>query len=250
MNEDIYKQYENYLDNSEQQKKPTAGMIICIVIIIMLSPVFYTYNASNKLNKLIEQEAAENIKIIQQNNDKLSEEIDNLSQQKNELGLMLTEKAGIQKDINNYSVSKMDYNNQIRQLNADIQILDSNINTKQNELKTKIATKEEELRQIAEQEAKQRQASNQQKQNSSQQSSSNQKQNSSQQSSSSQKQTSKNQQSSSKEEVIVDPNGTVWIGDTGNKYHHKDCRTLRGNKYQITLEKAKAQGRTACKVCH
>ena len=41
----------------------------------------------------------------------------------------------------------------------------------------------------------------------------------------------------------------VWIGDTGTKYHRKDCRTLRGNKYQITLDEAKAQGRTACKVC-
>lgn len=42
----------------------------------------------------------------------------------------------------------------------------------------------------------------------------------------------------------------VWIGDTGTKYHHQNCRTLRGNKYQITLDEALAQGRTACKVCH
>lgn len=42
----------------------------------------------------------------------------------------------------------------------------------------------------------------------------------------------------------------VWIGDTGTKYHHQYCRTLKGNKYQITLEEAKAQGRTACKVCY
>lgn len=43
---------------------------------------------------------------------------------------------------------------------------------------------------------------------------------------------------------------TVWIGETGTKYHYEHCRTLRGNKYEITLEEAKAQGRTPCKVCH
>lgn len=43
---------------------------------------------------------------------------------------------------------------------------------------------------------------------------------------------------------------TVWVGDSGTKYHYKNCRTLRGNKHEITLKEAKAQGRTACKVCH
>ncbi|MCC8160827.1 MAG: hypothetical protein LIO53_05905 [Oscillospiraceae bacterium] len=42
----------------------------------------------------------------------------------------------------------------------------------------------------------------------------------------------------------------VWIGETGTKYHKENCRTLRGNKYQITLDEALAQGREACKVCH
>lgn len=42
----------------------------------------------------------------------------------------------------------------------------------------------------------------------------------------------------------------VWIGETGNKYHFEDCRTLKGNKYQITLEEALAQGKTSCGVCH
>lgn len=41
----------------------------------------------------------------------------------------------------------------------------------------------------------------------------------------------------------------VWIGETGNKYHNKNCRTLKGNKYEISLEEAKAQGREPCKVC-
>ena len=43
---------------------------------------------------------------------------------------------------------------------------------------------------------------------------------------------------------------TVWVGDTGTKYHYKNCRTLRCNKHEITLKEAKAQGREACKVCH
>lgn len=57
---------------------------------------------------------------------------------------------------------------------------------------------------------------------------------------------------SSKEHVTVenDKISGVWIGETGTKYHNKDCRTLKGNKYEISLEEAKRQGRTSCKVCH
>lgn len=42
----------------------------------------------------------------------------------------------------------------------------------------------------------------------------------------------------------------VWIGETGTKYHRESCRTLKGKKTKISLKKAEAQGRTACKVCH
>lgn len=42
---------------------------------------------------------------------------------------------------------------------------------------------------------------------------------------------------------------TVYIGDTGTKYHREDCRTLKGNGHAITLDEALAQGREACKVC-
>lgn len=42
----------------------------------------------------------------------------------------------------------------------------------------------------------------------------------------------------------------VWVGDTGNKYHYQDCRTLRGKGHQITVQQALAEGRQACKVCH
>lgn len=43
---------------------------------------------------------------------------------------------------------------------------------------------------------------------------------------------------------------SVWIGETGTKYHRSNCRTLRGNKYQITLQEAINQGREPCKVCN
>jgi len=56
-----------------------------------------------------------------------------------------------------------------------------------------------------------------------------------------------------KEKKVVEaenPSGeTVWIGETGTKYHRKSCSTLRGNKYEITLKEAKAEGREPCKRC-
>lgn len=43
---------------------------------------------------------------------------------------------------------------------------------------------------------------------------------------------------------------TVWVGNTGNKYHKQSCRTLKGKGYAITLQQALSEGREACKVCH
>ena len=42
----------------------------------------------------------------------------------------------------------------------------------------------------------------------------------------------------------------VWVGDTGTKYHKQNCRTLKGNGHQITMQQAIAEGREACKVCY
>ncbi len=42
---------------------------------------------------------------------------------------------------------------------------------------------------------------------------------------------------------------TVYVGATGNKYHKQSCSTLKGKGYAMSLSKAKAQGRTACKRC-
>lgn len=43
---------------------------------------------------------------------------------------------------------------------------------------------------------------------------------------------------------------TVYIGNTGKKYHHQNCSTLKGNGRAISLDEARSQGRTACKVCY
>ena len=42
---------------------------------------------------------------------------------------------------------------------------------------------------------------------------------------------------------------TVYITDTGLKYHRSGCRYLRQSSHPISLSSAKAQGYTACKVC-
>lgn len=42
---------------------------------------------------------------------------------------------------------------------------------------------------------------------------------------------------------------TVYVGDRSRKYHFKQCHTLRGKQYAITLAQAKKQGLTPCKVC-
>jgi hypothetical protein len=42
---------------------------------------------------------------------------------------------------------------------------------------------------------------------------------------------------------------TVYITDTGAKYHTGSCRYLSRSKHPISLRDAKAQGYDACKVC-
>ncbi len=43
--------------------------------------------------------------------------------------------------------------------------------------------------------------------------------------------------------------GTVYITDTGEKYHRGTCRYLRYSKYSISKAEAQSLGYTACKVC-
>lgn len=42
----------------------------------------------------------------------------------------------------------------------------------------------------------------------------------------------------------------VWVGETGTKYHYKDCRSLKGKGHPITMKEALAEGRTSCGICH
>jgi hypothetical protein len=52
-------------------------------------------------------------------------------------------------------------------------------------------------------------------------------------------------------QVAQDPqSATVYITKTGKKYHKDGCRYLSQSKIKTTLKEAKANGYTACKVCH
>lgn len=43
--------------------------------------------------------------------------------------------------------------------------------------------------------------------------------------------------------------GTVYITNTGTKYHRDGCSSLRRSKHSISKSEAQRQGYTACKVC-
>lgn len=43
---------------------------------------------------------------------------------------------------------------------------------------------------------------------------------------------------------------TVYIGQTGTKYHKQDCQSLKGKGTAISLSEAQAQGREPCGICY
>ena len=43
---------------------------------------------------------------------------------------------------------------------------------------------------------------------------------------------------------------TVYIGQSGTKYHSASCRSLRKSKIAININSAKSRGYTACKLCN
>lgn len=52
-------------------------------------------------------------------------------------------------------------------------------------------------------------------------------------------------------QLAEDPqSATVYITKSGKKYHKDGCRYLSQSKIKTTLKEAKANGYTACKVCH
>jgi hypothetical protein len=46
-----------------------------------------------------------------------------------------------------------------------------------------------------------------------------------------------------------DPNITVYITQSGTKYHKEDCSYLSSSKIAITLGEACAKGYSPCSVC-
>jgi hypothetical protein len=42
---------------------------------------------------------------------------------------------------------------------------------------------------------------------------------------------------------------TVYITDTGHRYHREDCRSLAYSRHPVTISKARAAGCTPCRVC-
>lgn len=46
-----------------------------------------------------------------------------------------------------------------------------------------------------------------------------------------------------------DDSSTVYITNTGSKYHRSDCRYLSSSKIAISLGEAKDRGYTPCSVC-
>jgi len=42
---------------------------------------------------------------------------------------------------------------------------------------------------------------------------------------------------------------TVYVTDTGERYHRGDCQYLSRSKHAVSLKEAKRRGYTPCKVC-
>lgn len=55
---------------------------------------------------------------------------------------------------------------------------------------------------------------------------------------------------SNPESENADDSITVYITDTGEKYHRGDCSSLRKSKHAISLAEAKREGYTPCKRCN
>ena len=55
--------------------------------------------------------------------------------------------------------------------------------------------------------------------------------------------------SSASSSVPDDQSDTVYVTDTGSKYHSAGCRYLKKSQIPMSLSEAKRQGYTACSVC-
>ena len=50
--------------------------------------------------------------------------------------------------------------------------------------------------------------------------------------------------------VLMNGETIVYITETGSKYHHSTCRTLKDSRIKTTLDSALSNGYTACGICH
>ena len=187
-------------------------LTITVLSMLVLSSIVYNYSSSLRLNSLIDFKKQTVMQDIRDYDSEAQKEIEELTEKKEKLSSELSSKTTIQTAMDKYNSDKEEYTNKITALTSENTELDTSIQSKQTQLSEKKAAKEAEERRIAEEKAAEEARIIQEMQN-------------------------------AQEE-------TVWIGETGTKYHHQDCRTLKGNKYEITLSEARSQGRDACKVCH
>ena len=195
---------------------PKVAIITAIVSTVSVC-VSYAGGGIYKLDNLVMQEAQSQIEELKQSDNEITSEIKELSDKKENLNNTLNSKADVQKAIDEYNASKTDYNNQISQLNNDITSLDSDIQSNQKELDEKKAAAEKAAAEkvAAEKAAKEK----------------------------AEAETNVATQSDNQ-------SYTVYITNTGSKYHSSGCQYLKKSKIPISKDKAIAQGYTPCSKCH
>ena len=198
--------------------KPKVAIITAVVSAVSMC-VSYAGGGIYKLDNLVMQEAQSQIEELKQSDNEITSEIKELSDKKENLNNTLNSKADVQKAIDEYNTSKTDYNNQISQLNNDITSLDSDIQSNQKELDEKKAAAEKAAAEkAAAEKAAQEKAAAEAKANA----------------------VSQNDNQSY----------TVYITNTGSKYHSNGCQYLKKSKIAISKDKAVAQGYTPSSKCH
>ena len=189
--------------------KPKVAIITAVVSAVSMC-VSYAGGGIYKLDNLVTQEAQSQIEELKQSDNEITSEIKELSDKKENLNNTLNSKADVQKAIDEYNASKTDYNNQISQLNNDITSLDSDIQSNQKELDEKKAAAEKAAAEkAAAEKAAQEKAAAEAKANA----------------------VSQNDNQSY----------TVYITNTGSKYHSSGCQYLKKSKIAISKDKAVAQ---------
>lgn len=199
--------------------------IVGITVIISIVALCASYNigSTHKLNRLVEQEAQTAVAELQQSDSELTSEIEKLSAQKDDLNTDLSGKTDIQNALQAYNTNKTDYTNQISQLDKSIESLDTSIQQKQTQLDTKKAAKAAEEERIAAEKAAAEKAA---------------------------QEAEKKKSSSQNTTVNNNQSYTVYITNTGAKYHSSGCQYLKKSKIAISKDSAVAQGYTPCSRCN